>query len=169
MMRKSSTCSIYYVISQAGPGAAPHNGTHGCFFREMCAYSHLVGYIKSIYSLVSVQIRFCHQMSLCLQKSFACFIAGLILFNINIECLFILVMFLALSSAFSDIHIAALAFCLCLLGIPLGSFNFHPFFVTQFQVCLIKIPLLDLCFLTQLTAKSLDHFSPPASPSLPSL
>ena len=59
IIRRCSTCSTYCVIVQAGPETAPYMKLE-CFFREMCVYSYLVGYIKTRYSLVSVQIQFCH-------------------------------------------------------------------------------------------------------------
>lgn len=87
-IRKCSTHSIYYVIAQAGPGTAPHNETFGCFSREMCTHSHLVGYIKTMYSLMAVQIRHCHWMFV-LVEILCHSIHGFFLFLINVECLFL--------------------------------------------------------------------------------
>lgn len=54
--RRCSTYSICCVMLQVGPGIAPHNEMLGWFYREMSAESHLVGYIKTIYSLTSEHV-----------------------------------------------------------------------------------------------------------------
>ena len=54
IIRRCSTCSTYCVIVQAGPETAPYMKLE-CFFREMCVYSYLVGYIKL--DIVSYQFR----------------------------------------------------------------------------------------------------------------
>lgn len=124
----------------------------------MCTHSHLVGYIKTMYSLMAVQIRHCHWMFM-LVEILCHSIHGFFLFLINVECLSFPVILLAL---------AVLAFCLLVFArntfrfLQLSAFLCH----LVLGMSLTKILYQDLCFLKQLTVKSFSLQSLPLSKAL---